>query len=148
MHLPISLDDTFHFYWYINTHVLIAGGQFLLLINVPIHNRAEQLQMYDVFNLPVPHSNLSPQYKINHRYIGVTYNKAKVVAITDQQYIPCHHANGQFCRTNAPFQPLMNPPSCITALYAKSDQAIREQCSLSIPHVPHTFIPVAVTSNL
>ena len=42
----------------------------------------------------------------------------------------------------------MNPPSCITVLYAKNDQAIGEQCSLSISHVPHTFLPVAVISNL
>ena len=115
---------------------------------MPIQNRAQQLQIYEVFNLPLLHSNLSAQYKFNHRYIGVTYDETKVVAITDQQYIACQHANGQFCRINAPFQPLMNPPSCITALYAKNDQAIAEHCSLSISHVPHTFIPVAVTSNL
>ena len=67
MHLPISSDETLHFYQYLNTHVLIAEGQFLLLINVPIQNRVQQLQIYDVFNLPVPHSNLSAQYKINQR---------------------------------------------------------------------------------
>ena len=58
MYLPIPLDDTFHFYWHLNTHVLIAEGQFLLLINVPIQNRAQQLQIYEVFNLPVLYSNL------------------------------------------------------------------------------------------
>ena len=66
----------------------------------------------------------------------------------DQQYMCYQHANEEFCRINAPFQPLMSPPSCITALYAKNNQAIGEQCSLSISHVPCTFIPVAVTSNL
>ena len=151
MHLPISLDDTLHFYQYLNTPVLIAEGQFLFLINVTILNRALQLQIYEVYevlNLPVLHNNLSAQYKINHRYIGVTYDETKAVAIMDQQYIACPHANGQFCRINAPFQPLMTPPSCITALYAKNDQAIREQCSLSISHALHTFMPVAVASNL
>ena len=93
MHLPIS-DDTLHFYQYLSTHVLIAEGQFLLLIDVPIQNRAQQLQIYEVFNLPVPHSNLSAQYKIIHRYIGVTYDETKAVAIMDQQYIACQHANG------------------------------------------------------
>ena len=58
MHLPRSSDDTLHFYWYINTHVLIAEGQFLLLIDVTIQNRAQQLQIYKVSNLPVSHSNL------------------------------------------------------------------------------------------
>ena len=103
MHLPISLDDTLHFYCYLNTHVLIAEGQFLLLIDVPIQNRAKQLQIYEVFNLPVPHSSPSAQYKINHKYIGVTYDETKAVAHMDQQYISCQHTNRQFWRINAPF---------------------------------------------
>ena len=36
MHLPISSDDTLHFYLYLNIHILSTEGQFLLLINVPI----------------------------------------------------------------------------------------------------------------
>ena len=149
MHLPISLDDTLHFYWYLNTHVLIAEEQFLLLhIDVPMQNRAQLLQIYGVFNLPCSHSNLSAQYKIDHRCMGVKYDETKTVDIMDKQYVACQHANRQFCRINAPAQPLTKPPSCITAMYAKSDQAIGEQCSLSIYHAPHTFIPVAVTSNL
>ena len=55
---------------------------------------------------------------------------------------------GQFCRITAPFQPLTDAPSYITALYAKNDQAIGQQYSLSISHVPHKFVPVAVTSSL
>ena len=54
---------------------------------MPIQNRARQLQKYEVFNLPVSHSNLSARYKINHRYIGVIYDETKAVAIIDQQYI-------------------------------------------------------------
>ena len=148
MHLPISSDDTLQFYWHLNTHVLRAEGHFPLLIDVSIQNRAQQLQIHEVFNLPVLHSNPSAKYRINHRYIGVTYDNTKTVVNMDQLYITCQHANGQFCRINVPFQPLMNPPWCITVLYAKNDQAIGEQCSLSISHAPHTFIPVAVTSNL
>ena len=71
MYLPTSSDNTLHFYRYLGTHLLIADGQFLLLINVPIQNRAQQLQKYEFFSLPVPHSNISTQYKINHKYIGV-----------------------------------------------------------------------------
>ena len=86
MHLFISLDYTLHFYWYLSKHVLIVDRQFLLLINVPIQNRAQQLQICDMFSLPVPQSNLSAQYKMNHMYIGVTYDEMKAVAIMNQQY--------------------------------------------------------------
>ena len=95
MHLPISSDDTLHFNQYLNRHVLIAG-QFWLLTDVPMQNTAEQLQIYEVFNLPLPHSNLLAQYKINHRYTGVTCDETKAVANMDQQYISCQHAKGHF----------------------------------------------------
>ena len=58
------------------------------------------------------------------------------------------HVNRQFCRNNAPFQPHANLPSCVTALYAKNNQAIKEQCSLVISLMPCTYTPIAVTSNL
>ena len=48
MHLPISSDNTLHFYWYLNTHVIIAEAQFLLLTDMPIQNRAQQHQIYEV----------------------------------------------------------------------------------------------------
>ena len=148
LNLPTTLEDTFHFYQYLSTHVLIAEGQFLLLMDMPTQNRAQQLQIYEVFSLPVPDSNISAQYKINHKCIGVPYDEAKSIAIIDQQYRACQHANRPFFRMIAPFQPLTNPLSCIIGLYAKNDQAIKEQCSLAISHAPHTFIPVAATSNL
>ena len=93
MHLPISSDNTLHFYWHLYIHVLIADGQFLLLISVPIQNRAQQLQIYEVFNLPVSHTNLAAEYNVNYKYIGVTYDETKAVVITDLQYRACQHAN-------------------------------------------------------
>ena len=40
LHLPISPEDTLHFYMYLCTHVLIKNKQFLLLIDVPIQDRS------------------------------------------------------------------------------------------------------------
>ena len=75
-------------------------------------------------------------------------DETKAVAISDLQYRACQHANREFCSINAPFQPLANPPSFVTALYARNNQVVKEQCSLVISHMPHTFVPIAVTSNL
>ena len=40
LHLPISPEDTLHFYRYMHTHVLIKDKQFLLLIGIPIQDRS------------------------------------------------------------------------------------------------------------
>ena len=77
MHLPISSDNTLHFYQYLSTHVPITDRQFLLCIDVPIQNRALQLQIYIIFSLPV-----------NHKYIGITYDETKAVAVIEPVSMP------------------------------------------------------------
>ena len=90
--------------------MLVADGQFLLLIDLPMQDRAQKLQIYEIFNLQVPHADVSAQYKIKNKYIGVTYDETQAVMITEQQYSTSLHANGQFCKIEAPFQALTNPP--------------------------------------
>ena len=55
LHLPVSSEDTLHFYRYLCIHVLIANKQVLLLIDVPIQDRSQQLSIYKVFTLDIPH---------------------------------------------------------------------------------------------
>ena len=38
VHLPVSSEDTLHFYQYLHMHVLVTNKQFLLLIDVPIQD--------------------------------------------------------------------------------------------------------------
>ena len=147
MHLPISSHDTPHFYWCLKTHVLVADGQLLLLIHIPIQDRAQQCHIYVIFNLPVPHGNVSTQYKTENKYIGVQHDRTQAVVITEQHCSTCLHANGQFCKVGAPFQALTNAPSCIGALYAKINQEIGVQCSLIIFHTAPAFPTVVITSN-
>ena len=41
LHLPVSSEDTLHFYRYLHTHDLIANKQILLLIDVPIQDQPQ-----------------------------------------------------------------------------------------------------------
>ena len=72
LHLPISPLDTLHFYQYLCTHILIENKQVLLLIDIPIQDRAHQITIHEVFTLDIPHGNYSACYDIKTRYFGVT----------------------------------------------------------------------------
>ena len=117
-HLSVSSEDTLHFYGYLCTHILIANRQFLLLIDVPIQDQTPQISIYKIFILNIPHGNFTACYEIDTQYLGITWDKTMAVEISDKQYSTCKEANGQFCSIYTPFQPLANPPSCITALYS------------------------------
>ena len=132
LHLPISPEDTLHFYRYLCTHILIENKQFLLLINIPIQDRACQITIHQVFTLDIPHGNYSAHYDINTRYFGVTKDATMGLELSTTQFQTCQQANGQFCHISTPFQPLANPPTCIAALYAKSKASITSKCSLQL----------------
>ena len=113
-------------------HVLIANKQFLCLIDVPIQDQSQQLSFYKIFILDITHGNFTACYDINTQYLGITQDETMAVEISPQWFTICQEANGQFCTIPTPFQLLANPPSCITALYAKNTASISARCSLQI----------------
>ena len=148
MHLPVSSEDTHHFYRYLHTHVLVADEQFLLLIDVHIQVHAQQIEIYEVFNLVIPQGNFSGCYNINSNYLGITYDETKAVEISEQQFSICQKANRQFCNINVPLQPLAKPPSCNRAIYAKNKAGIEKRCSLKIRNVNSVSNPTSIAPNV
>ena len=148
MHLPVSSEDTLHFYRYLCTHVLIANKQFLLLIDVPIQDGSQQLSIYKIFTLDIPHGKFTAQYDINAQYLAITQDETMAVEMSPHQFSTCQAANGQFCNVITPFQPLVNPPSCITALYTKNTHSILTRHSLHIRKTQDVSIPSQLTPSV
>ena len=148
LHLPILPVDTLHFYRYLCTHVLIENKQFLLLIDIPIQDRAHQITIHQVFTLDIPHGNYSAHYDINTQYFGVTKDATMGVELSHTQFEVCKQANGQFCHISMPFQPLANPPTCIATLYAKSTANIESKCSLQLHKASTTPLPTQIMPDV
>ena len=127
MHLPISSEDTLHFHRYLHTHILIADEQFLLLIDMPIQDCAQQIEVCEVFNLDIPHGNYSLCYNIEEKYLGIMLDETSTIEILENQFQTCKKASGQFCILNTPLLPLANPPTCLSSLYTKDKNSIPEK---------------------
>ena len=119
MHLAVSSGDTLRFYRHLCTHILTAGEQFLLLINVPIQDCAQQLKIYEVFNLVIPHGNSSAHYNINNRYLGIMHDETKAVEILEEQFNIFQRANGQFCSLNTPLLPTCESTNVYSSFICK-----------------------------
>ena len=148
LHLPISPEDTLHFYRYLHTHVLIENKQFLLLIAMPIQDRSRQLTIHQILTLDIPQGNYSACYDVDTKYLGVTKDATMAVELSTTQFQACQEANGQFCSITTPFQPLANLPSCIAALYAKSTGDITSKCSLQIHKASATNLPTQIAPDV
>ena len=129
-------------------HILIENKQFLLLIDIPIQDRACQITIHQVFTLDIPHGNYSAHYDINTRYFRVTKDATMGWELSTAQFQTCQQANGQFCHISTPFQPLANPPTCIAALYTKSKASITSKCSLQLCKTTTTALLSQMTPDV
>ena len=143
MHLPISSEDALHFYRYLCTRVLIADEQFLPLINVPIQDDAQQMEIYVVLNLDIPHRDFYTCYDTQNKYLGIILDETSTVEISEDQFKTCQKANRQFCILNTPLILLANPPTCVSALYTKDKDTIQKRCSLQIKKTSSISIPAS-----
>ena len=86
LHLPVSSDDTLYFYRYLHTHILIANKQFLLLIDVPIQDRSQQIMIYEVFTLNIAHGNFTAHYNVTTKYLGITKDETMAGELSTTQF--------------------------------------------------------------
>ena len=86
LHLPISPEDTLHFYRYLYTHILIENKQFLLLIDVPIQDRSRQITIHQILTLDIPQGNYSAHYDIDTNYLGATKDATMAVELSTTQF--------------------------------------------------------------
>ena len=148
LHLPVSSDNTLHFYRYLHTHVLIANKQLLLFINVPIQDRSHQVTIYKIFTSDIPHGNFTAHYDIATKYLGITRDQTMAVELLSHQFQICQAANGQFCTIPTLFQPLANPPTSTSVLYARNLASITSRCSLQIRKTSDISIPSQIAPNI
>ena len=69
------------------------------------------------------------------------------VELSTTQFQVCREANTQFYSITTPFQSSSNPPSCITALYARSTADITLQCLLQIQIVSDENLPTQISPD-
>ena len=122
--------------------------QFLLLIDVPIQDRSQQITIHEVLTLSIPHGNFSACYDINTKYLGITKDETMAATFSTTQFQVCCEANIQFCSITTPMQPLANQPSCVFALYARHLAGITIQCSLQIRKTSDVNLPAQISPDV
>ena len=148
LHLPVSSEDTLHFYCYLCTHVLIANKQFLLLINVPIQDQSHQLSIYKIFTLDIPHGNFTACYDINTKYLRITQDETMAVDISPQHSGFVKKQMDNFVPFLHHFDHMQTHHLAFTALYAKNAATISARCSLQIWKSSDVSMPSQLAPNV
>ena len=108
----------------------------------------QQITIHQILTLSIPHGNYSAHYDINTKYLGITKDATMVVELSTTQFQVFQEANSQFCSITTPFQALVNPPSCIAALYARSTVDITLKHSLQIWKASGVNLPTQIVPDV
>ena len=109
---------------------------------------AQQMEIYEVFSLDIPHGNFSACYNIQNKYLGIRLDETSTVEILEDQFKTCQKANRQFCILNTPLLPFANLSACVSALYAKDKDGIQKRHSLQMKKASSVSIPTSIAPNV
>ena len=70
------------------------------------------------------------------------------MALSTSQFKTCQAANSQFSSMSTPLEPLANPLTCVSALYAKNSAHISLHCSIQIQKPAEETMPIQVAPNV
>ena len=76
------------------------------------------------------------------------HNGTSAVEISQDHIKICQKANRQFCKLNTHLLPLICPPTCVSALYAKDKASIQKRGSLQIKKASSGSIPTSIAPNV
>ena len=146
--LPTDLTDILHFYRFLTVHVFAEEGKFLLLIDIPIQDRRQQLTIFKITNLPIPKGNFSLQYNLDTHYMAVNEDETMLTPMSTEEYETCRKAKGQFCVLSQARQLLATPSTCLAALYKKDQHHIKALCFLQTSPRPASYAPIYLAPNI
>ena len=89
LHLPISPENTLHFYRYLHIHILSENKQFLLLDDMPIQDRSRQITIHQILTLDIPQGNYPACYDVATKYLGITKDATMAVELSTTQFLAC-----------------------------------------------------------
>ena len=115
---------------------------------MPIQDCAQQIEIYEVFNLDIPYGNYSLHYDIGNKYLGITLDETSATEISEDQFQTCKRANRKFCILNTPLLPLTNPPTCLSTLYTKDRDSTQKRCSLQVKKANSINILTSIAPNV
>ena len=160
LHLPTMLqlpmnpqDDLWTFYQTVKCDTIIDNNKILIMLNIPLINQAEKMDIYKVINLPLPfyesngdkskkeESSMIAYYNLETKLFAIDHSRTRYSLLTPEIESRCVHGNAGFCQFIEPLYPVNLSPYCIITLFVGNSENIKDRCTVKVR--PNSILPVA-----
>ena len=137
-HLPEFLKlpydpkgNIWKFYQTLTCSTVLHKGRFLVIVSIPLLDKINKFEIYDVFNMPVAHDktpNMVASYMSEAISIAVNLAETKYVLLNDRDQKHCIFPLRCYCDIRSPLYSIAPSKLCIIALFLKDKERMMKNC--------------------
>ena len=109
---------------------MLDEGRFLVIVSIPLSEN-NKFDIYDVFNMPVPHyntPNMVASYRLEAVSIAVNLAEMKYVLLNDREQEHCISPLRHYCDIRSPIYSIAPSRLCIVTLFLKDKERMVKNC--------------------
>ena len=121
------------FYEFLTAKTVISEKRILIFITVPILMYANEFEIYQVINLPLPLYNndtkmnqngMTAHYDVETHALAINRERSKFITLTSQEFDSCSKGILSFCAINSPIYFTAKSSFCVISLFLGREEEI------------------------
>ena len=107
------------------------------MIKIPLIELDSSMTLYKIYNLPIFHHEISKSLISNteENKLAVMKDNKYATILSETEFIKCTLAQGHFCNLNTALNHIDSNLMCLTAIFLKDKNKIKNQCKLSVTNI-------------
>ena len=145
--LQLAIDpiiNLWSLYQIISSKAMILDNKLVTVLDIPLVDRKEKMDIYRVINLPLPnlkmrnyrvrHPNkfMVANYELETEFFAIDKSRTKYTLLEEKDTINCAASREGFCKFLHPLYPTNVNKFCVIALFMSDDRMISESCVTKI----------------
>ena len=129
------------FYELLTAKTVISGKRILIFITVPILMYANEFEIYQIINLPLPLYNndtkmnqngMTAHYDLETHTLAINRERSKFITLTSQEFDSCSKGVLSFCAITSPIYFTAKSTFCVTSLFLGKEEEIKRNCKTTV----------------
>ena len=134
LQLPVDPDrDIWSYYKFMKIIPVVSEGHLVVILNIPLSDKALHMDVYRVYNLPALHPELRVTftYELEGKFLAVHQHGDYVALPTSDDMEVCVHTGGHICTLRTALYPTEQVEWCVYALFKGDIHQIHDFCQIN-----------------
>ena len=129
--------NIWHYYKFLTLMPISHDNKIILMIKIPLTDLDSSMTLYKIYYLPIflHELNKSVIYNIEKNNLVVTKDNKYAIILSDTEFIKFNLAQGHFCNLNTTLNHIDLNLMCLTAIFLKDNNKIKNQCKLAVTNI-------------